>query len=175
MNITTRKLTISDKEQLYNLIEEIETTLSNKDFWLPINKISKDHFFDEKWTIFYGAFDGNKLIGASALFLNPHEYEESFNQLKLDINLDSVAEIGRSMVRPDYRGNYILARLNKILLHEALAHNKKYILATIHPDNTPSQKSFALIGMKKMTQYTKACGYVRDILFGEVSQLLNTI
>ena len=52
-----RKLTIADKEQLDTLITIIESTLDQKDFWLPINSISRKHFFDNSWTEFYGLFD----------------------------------------------------------------------------------------------------------------------
>ena len=76
-----RKLTDSDSEALFSLIEDIESTLVSRDFWLPIKDTSKEHYFDPSWTEFYGAFDGDRLVGASALFYNPFEFGESVGQI----------------------------------------------------------------------------------------------
>jgi len=48
--VELRKLTIKDSESLEQLIAIIETTLENKEFWLPINEESRRHFFDGDWT-----------------------------------------------------------------------------------------------------------------------------
>ena len=57
-----KKLTIYDKEKLEYLIKTIKINLSNNKWWLPINKILRDHFFDDDWTYFLGLFDDEKLI-----------------------------------------------------------------------------------------------------------------
>ena len=98
-----KKLTLNDKEQLNILIGKIEENLEKEDYWLPINEPSREHFFDEQWTEFYGMFDGDELIAAAALFYNEHEYGESVQVIGLEC--DRVAEIGRAMVAPSYRGN----------------------------------------------------------------------
>lgn len=156
-----RKLTIADKDQLDTLISTIEESLDNPEFWLPINEIAREHFFDESWTNFYGLFDGSHLIAAAALFYNEHEYGESLS--KLDIPSDTVAEIGRAMVHPDYRNSNLLLTITTKLLDIARAKGKEYVLATIHPQNIPSQKSFTRLGMKKQCTYLKSSGFIRDI------------
>lgn len=156
-----RKLILSDKTQLENLITIIEDNLEHKDFWLPINQTSREHFFDDTWTEFYGMFDNCRLIGASALFYNKHEFGESLAQLNAP--LVSVAEIGRSMVHPQYRGNNILYQINTELLNIAKERELEYILATIHPQNIPSQCSFKKLGFEKKCTYTKSNKFVRDI------------
>ena len=161
-----RKLNIYDKKQLFELIEIIENSIERPDFWLPINDISREHFFNSEWTEFYGAFDNKRLVAASALFYNEHEYRESVNVLHKSFT--SIAEIGRSMVIPEYRGNNVLYSINTKLV--SIAHNKKieYLLATIHPENIPSRKSFLKLGMARQTTYTKSCGYIRDIFLMKV-------
>ena len=156
-----KKLSIKDKNQLEALISVVEENIENRDFWLPINNISKEHFFDESWTEFIGMFEGDALIAAVALFFNEHEYGESLREL--GVKGKKVAEIGRAMVHPDYRGHNILYQLNLCLLKEAKEKNIDMLLATIHPQNLPSQKSFQKLGMKKQHTYVKGNAYLRDI------------
>ena len=70
MNITIRKLQVHDKQQLNALLQDVENHLPQPEFWLPVQQEAYNHFFDDAWTYFAGAFDGNKLIGAAALFFN---------------------------------------------------------------------------------------------------------
>ena len=147
--------------ELDKLIEIIEASLERQDFWLPINSVSREHFFDPSWTDFYGLFENSCLIAASALFYNEHEFGESLSKLHMPPSV--VAEIGRSMVHPMYRGNNLLYKINSQLLKIARTKGIEYILATIHPENIPSQKSFKTLGLQKKHTYTKSNGYVRDI------------
>ena len=156
-----RKLTDSDSEALFSLIEDIESTLVSRDFWLPIKDTSREHYFNPSWTEFYGAFDGDRLVGASALFYNPFEFGESVGQI--NESTDGVAEVGRSMVHPDYRGRNLLATINKELISVAKEKGLRFLLATIHPDNVPSQTSFRKLGFVKRTTYFKSDGFVRDV------------
>ena len=158
-----RKLTDSDSEALFSLIEDIESTLISRDFWLPIKDTSREHYFDPSWTEFYGAFDGDRLVGASALFYNPFEFGESVGQI--NESTDGVAEVGRSMVHPVYRGRYLLATINgdKFLVDGGKEKGLRFLLATIHPDNVPSQTSFRKLGFVKRITYFKSDGFVRDV------------
>ena len=106
-------------------------------------------------------FDGTRLIAAVALFYNEHEFGESLKQLGQP--LGTVAEIGRAMVHPVYRGNNLLYRLNTELLKAAKGKGIDTVLATIHPDNLPSQRSFQKLGLVKQCTYVKGDRYVRDI------------
>ncbi len=160
-NMIIRKLTASDSEALWELITDIESTLVSRDFWLPIKETSKEHYFDDSWTEFYGAFDGDRLAGASALFYNSFEFGESLSKLGRDP--EGVAEVGRSMVHPDYRGRNLLVDINKVLISVAREKGLTFLLATVHPDNAPSQASFNRLGFIKRTTYLKSDGFVRDI------------
>ena len=156
-----KKLTKNDRLQLENLISVIEARLERHEFWLPIKETAKEHFFDDEWTEFYGMFDGEQLVGASALFYNEYEYGESLQ--KINACNCKVAEIGRSMVSPEYRGNNILYQINCHLVEIAKAKGVDLIVSTIHPENIPSQKSFQKLGMTKECTYTKSNGYIRDV------------
>ena len=164
MNI--KKLENDDKKALFDLINQIEDNLQDKKWWLPINKPAKQHFFDNEWTYFLGLFDNNKLIGASALFFNEHEFGESLSYCK-NVTFP-VAEIGRCMVSPNYRGHNYLQLLNSQLLKIAKEKGIKTILATIHPKNIPSQLSFAKLGFRTETTIVKNNDYIRDVLLLEL-------
>lgn len=161
-----RKITLNDKEQLEHLISVVEENLEDEKWWLPINMTSRIHFFDDEWTEFYGMFDGEKLIGAGALFFNEHEFGESVRYLGRDISC--VAEIGRAMVHPNYRGNGYLYQIALKLLEVAKEKGIHHILATVHPDNQPSQRSFKKLGMKKQCTCIKDEKYERDIFLLDI-------
>ena len=163
---TFRKLNIKDKEKLDKLIDIIEKNLTNNAYWLPMQAEARNHFFDENWTIFYGAFKDDNLISACALFLNEFEYGESAE--KLNLNKSEVAEIGRCMVNPDYRGNNLMLTLNSKLLDVAKQMGKKYIIATAHPDNIPSNNSLKALGMTTQKTVVKMERYPRNIMLLEL-------
>lgn len=163
-----RKITLEDREALEQLITVIESNLENKYFWLPIKEEARKHFFDEEWTEFYGVFQKGMLIAAVALFFNEYEFGESVSQVKL--NGKKVAEIGRVMVHPEYRGNNLLFQLNKHILDIARQKGLEYVLATIHPENAPSQRSFQKAGLEKMCTYVKNDTYIRDIYVMKLNQ-----
>ena len=62
---------------------------------------------------FFGVFDNDKLVAASALFLNEYEYKESVENIGMKNY--KFAEIGRCMVLPEYRGYNLMYKLNLIL------------------------------------------------------------
>ena len=152
-NIFIRKLTLKDKPQLDNLIQKIEASLPHQDWWLPIPAEAYEHFFDEEWTLFCGAFDNEKLVGASALFFNEFEYGKAASYIHL--STQKIAEIGRCMVSPDYRGSQLMVRMNEFLFD---VNPKKVdcFIATAHPDNMPSIKSLEKSGFIKQADFVKA-------------------
>lgn len=165
--MTIRKITEKDKSDLYELIDVIEENLPDERFWLPMKETARAHFFDPDWTEFYGAFDGDRLAGAAALFYNEYEFGESLEHLAetgFDVSKRNVAELGRAMVHPDYRGNGLLVEIASHLLQLAREKGVDLLIATVYPENMPSQMSLKRLGMVKRTTYRKTDGFVRDIL-----------
>ena len=157
-----RKLEEDDESRLSTLINIIEADLSDATWWLPIKTEAKDHFFDNSWTIFQGAFEKGELVAASGLFLNPFEYGECADII--GANYNHTAEIGRCMVHPDYRGKNIMLSLNKMLLKEAKSLKRSTILATAHPNNISSNSSLIRLGMQIRKTIVKSNNYPRNIL-----------
>ena len=164
-----RKLEISDKDKLEKLIQTTEENLENEFFWLPITIESREHFFDNEWTYFLGMFDKDNLIAAVGLFFNKNEYGESEKILKLENY--KIAEIGRAMVTPEYRHNGLMNKITKELITYAKKQGIQYLIATVHPQNIPSQKTAAALGMKKREHCVKHGKYERDILLLELDEI----
>ena len=161
-----RQLKKNDETKLYDLISQIETNLQEPKFWLPINSVSKNHFFDEDWTYFLGLFDNDKLIGACALFFNEHEFGESLSHC--DNVKMPVAEIGRAMILPEYRVKINLYKIMVKILEIAKQKNIATLLATIHPQNSPSKRLALKMGFKVKGQIIKYNDFIRDILLLEL-------
>ncbi len=163
-----RQLKYEDKYLLEELIAETEMSLTDKHFWLPIDEESREHFFDENWTYWIGCFDGKTLVGASALFFNAHEYGGSASAVELDLDRYKVAEIGRLMVKPSYRGRGISIILVESLQKKAIEFETDYLIATAHPNNI-SQKTLKQIKMANVGYCVKCEEYERDILLKKIS------
>lgn len=163
-----RQLTVKDEASLKDLIDCIEAHVINPQWWLPIKREAYDNFLNPEWTIFLGAFEKGLLIGASALFLNEFEYGESLNAVSPQTM--PVAEIGRCMVRPEFRGKNIMFLLNRQLYIIAKNRGVRTLIATAHPDNIASNTSLQKLGMKIETCILKENMYWRNILLMKIEE-----
>ncbi len=161
-----KKIECAEKAQLENLIAEIESNLPDTAWWLPLNDTAKNHFFDDTWTYFLGLFDGETLVAASALFLNEHEFGETANET--NIPLVNTAEIGRCMVSPTYRGHGYMFTLNTRLIEIAKEKGIRRLIATIHPDNVASNKTFIKNGFQLHSKVTKYNLFPRNVYVKEI-------
>jgi RimJ/RimL family protein N-acetyltransferase len=155
--IDTRVLTESDAAALDDLIEVIESNLEHKEWWLPITKKSRSLFFDGKSAVLMGAFDGNKLVAASGMF-----FYEVLSETNVSTLSDELAEIGRCMVLPKYRGDNLMLKLNRELVAKARELGKKGLVATAHPDNIASCRSLETLGFTKKCLVKKWNNYSRN-------------
>lgn len=161
-----RKLEKSDSQKLEDLIKNVEDNLEDETFWLPITDKSREHFFEESWTYFLGAFDGDELIGAAGLFFNEHEFGESCKAL--GIKNDNIAQYGRAMIRSDYRNKGIMKQILGNLLEHAKKIGIKKIVATVHPKNIPSQKVLTNFKFDNKLKVVKNNRYERYIFLLEL-------
>ena len=165
MQIVLKHLSKAEEHPLNLLIQDVEATLPDEKFWLPITETSKAHFFDDEWTYFLGAFVYDELVGAAALFFDENEWGES--REKLGIQSTSIAEFGRAMIRSDFRSKGIMSMIAAELVRVAKGRPVDYLLATVHPNNVPSQKTVTRMGMQKADFYVKNGGFERDIFLRE--------
>lgn len=164
--IVIRRLKAEDKEKLEQLIHIVERNLDNKMFWLPINDISRKHYFDESWTCFWGAFDNSKLIAAIGLFFNENEFGESKKALHLGEG--EVAELGRALVDPMYRKRGIMSALAQELMKYAKEVGVESIIATTHPKNVGSIALLKGLGFDNKKYVVKQEIYERYIFVKKI-------
>ena len=161
-----RKLLKSDSQKLESLIKNVENNLEDETFWLPITDKSRDNFFEDSWTYFLVAFEGDELLGAAALFFNENEFGSSCQALGLSI--ENVAEYGRAMVRPELRNKGIMKQILERLINQAKKSGIKRIVATVHPHNIPSQKVLTSFGFDNKLKVVKNQNYERYIFILEI-------
>ena len=149
------------EDEFDTLVKDIEANLANKEFLLPIDEKLRSHFFDPEYTFMFGAFDGERLIGTMGLFMNKEKFGD--NAKAIGYENEKVAEIGRVMCHCDYRGQGVMTQLIEKILDCIELFDLEYLIATIHPDNIPSQKLFGRHGFKKKGHIVKENGYERDI------------
>ena len=166
-----RKLTQKDSAAVFELINIIEVNLPDKKWWLPIKTEERQNFFNDDYTIFYGAFEGGRLVGASALFLDQNDLKGTTLLFK-DIQNCRFGEIGRCMTLPEYRGKNVMLEINRKLVILAQKLGLDYLFATAHPDNNPSNKTLQKLGMKKALFAIKEKCYPRNILLAKVDDII---
>jgi RimJ/RimL family protein N-acetyltransferase len=156
--VSIRFLTSEDAKALDGLIEQIEDNLEQKEWWLPITKNSRSLFFDGKSAVIIGAFnEQNKLVASSGLF-----FYEVLSETNVSTLGDDLAEIGRCMVLPEYRGDNLMLKLNRELVAKAREMGKKSLVATAHPDNRASCRSLESLGFTKKMLVKKWNNYSRN-------------
>jgi RimJ/RimL family protein N-acetyltransferase len=111
--------------------------------------------------VIYGAFiDGT--LGAVSLFdTNQEEFKELAKVC--GVSTDKGAELGGSMVLPDFRGQNLMLDINLKLIEVAKRMGLKYFVATVHPDNIASNSSVKKLGMQYVTTITRTGGYLRNV------------
>ena len=88
---------------------------------------------------------------------------EEAEKLGLDIRSTNVAEVGRCMVHPDFRGHNLMCELNKRLCSIARNRGIDTILAVAHPDNVASNSSFRRLGAELKATATVFGSYQRNM------------
>ena len=156
-----RYLNESDKEQLEDLIELVESKLPDPTWWPPIRPEVREHFFDRDWMRFIGTFDGERLVAVAGLFIEPSTFKASAEAADLDPA--DVAEIGRCMVRPSRRGSNLMLSMSKQLTDYARAIGREWIIAAVHPDNAAGCRSLEQLGMEEKGEILQDGTYPRTI------------
>lgn len=158
--MTVRPLDSADKQLFFDFNKRILDNLQNKDWFIPFAP-DDDGVLQPRHDFFYGQFDGDALVGISGLI-----FEEKFlGELReiLGLQGEKIAEVGGSMVLPQYRGRNIMLTLNKMLVDKAREMGLTYLVATVHPDNIASSTSAEKLGFVKQTVINRKGRYLRNL------------
>jgi len=129
--------------QLKQLSEYIANNNSAPYLYPPDDEFLIDSLSEGKTNIL--AFDNEKLVGyAFVKYLE--KYPSYLGDLEYPIN--ECANYIFFIVHDDYRGLGIGKELSKLILDDVKKSGRKYILTTVHPDNSSSLKAMQSIGMR---------------------------
>lgn len=158
--IEYRKIDVTEKDNLENLINIVLGGLERKEFFIPFTEEEIDMMFDSSIAITYGAYDNNKLVGTAQLYLS----ENYVNEIKeiLELKNSKIAELGGALVLEEYRNKGIIKNLLSILIKEAENKKYDYLVATVHPENIASNKA-VLSTNAKIVKTVNLGEYLRNI------------
>ena len=156
----TRQLTINDKKLFNEFNKTILDSITNSEWFIPFSP-DDDQVLMPDHDLFLGQFDGEKLVGISGLILTETFYGEIRDVLGLQGK--KIAEVGGSMVLPEYRGKNIMLGLNKMLVQIAKEKGYEHLVATVHPDNVASRTSAETLGFVKKDCILRKGKFLRNV------------
>ena len=163
-----KRLDKSNQQDFINFNRVIRKNLQNPAWFMPFSEENMIHTFDEGNTlIVYGAFVDGVLACISLFDTNQEEFKEL--SVASGVSLDKKgAELGGSMVLPEFRGQNLMLDVNNKLVEVAREMGIEYFVATVHPDNVASNRSVHKMGMQLKTTITRAGGYLRNVYLLEI-------
>lgn len=162
MNLTYKKITEKDKDQLLNLINTVLNDLEDPSYFIPYEEWEINSMFDEEnYAPLYGTYDNNKLVGMAQLYVS----QDMLSDFKKEFKLTDyqVCELGGNLVLKEYRGLGITTTLQKMELELAKKLGFDYIISMAHPDNMGSSKTLEKVGLKYIKTTTLSNGFLRSL------------
>lgn len=157
-----KRLTSANHQDFININKVIRENISNPSWFMPFSEENLQNTFNEDSSlVIYGAFIDNKLGAVSLFDTNQEEFAELSKAC--GVSTEFGAELGGSMVLPDFRGQNLMLEINLKLIEVAKQMGLKYFVATVHPDNIASNSSVKKLGMKYVTTITRVGGYLRNV------------
>ena len=156
--ILYRRMSLDDKEQFVNLMDNILDELDRKDFFIRPNEERIDYILDGDLGVSFGAFEDNKLIAIAYILFN-----DSVDFLRDAANVgENSSKFGGFLVAEEYRNRGIIKELEKILITEAKVLDLENLVIMVHPDNAPSIKVIEFTGAEEVNNIIVE-GYPRKI------------
>ncbi|MCX4365545.1 MAG: GNAT family N-acetyltransferase [Bacilli bacterium] len=161
-----KRISKEDDMQVRDLIKRVYKNIENKDFFILWTEEQMDRFFDENYSILFGAYDANKLIAMVQIFMPPEVESEYYDILDIK-KPDSMCELGGFLVYEEYRQKGIMSELSKAAMDYFSTLNYEYIISTIHPNNIASRKVVSKLGFEYIKDLTTQSGFLRSLYFKE--------
>lgn len=156
------RLTKEHHKEFVEINRIIRNNLVNSSWFMPFSEENLTKTFDDDSTLtIYGTIVDGTLACVSLYDTDEREWIELCDVL--GVKSKKVAELGGSMVLPEYRGKNLMQIVNQRLVEVAKESGLEYLVATAHPDNIASNKSLTKLGMECKTQITRAGKYLRNV------------
>lgn len=162
MNIIYKKIPAKDDSQVRNLINIVFESLEREDFLIPWTEEQMNRFFNEEYSILFGAYDNEKLIAISQIF-TPKEIEEEYYDILKIPKLNGICELGGFLVLPEYRQKGIMTNLAIMTMDYFNGLKYDYIISTVHPENKASNKIVKKLGFELYDTLMTQSGYLRAL------------
>ena len=156
----TRQLTIKDKQLFNEFNKKILDVITNSEWFIPFSPDDEQVLMPDH-DLFLGIFDGEKLVAISGLIVTETFYGEIRDVLGLQGK--KIAEVGGSMVLPEYRGQNLMLKINKMLVELAREQGYEHLVATVHPDNVASRTSAETLGFVKKDCIMRKGRFLRNV------------
>ena len=145
--------------------KRITETMADKSWFMGFSEYVLENMFEKESTlVVYGVFIDGTLAAVSLYDANYDEFSELAKVCGMPKEKIG-AELGGSMVLPEYRGQNLMHEINLALIENAKASGIDYFVATAHPDNIASNRSLVKLGMSYVNQITRAGGYLRNVYY----------
>lgn len=150
MKISIEEATINDIDEIIKLKKDIWNNLENKE-WYVIDGTNKNFLKKqlENDGLILKATNTDKIVGFLIVSNSLRKDSTIIQKLNLKNEVNICIELSNGAVDIKYRGNNLYTKMakkaEKLIMNR---YNKKYILATVHPDNIASLKSLLKIGYK---------------------------
>lgn len=164
-----KRIYSEDYEQVKNLINVVFENIERKDFLIPWTQEQMDRFFDDNYSVLFGAYDENKLIAMCQIFTQREIEDEYYDILNIS-RTKNIGELGGFLVLPEYRNKGIMTNLSKLSCEYLHNMNLDYVISTIHPENNPSNRIIQKQGFKLYDTILTQSGYLRNLYLIKITQ-----
>lgn len=168
MKPTVRQLTPHDKEAFMQMNKDTFYKQMDPSFFIPFTEIEiEKDFSPEAKDILLGIFEKDQLVAVSGLLYDLSDFYDLPELQGYDFQ--QMAEIGGCMTSPRHRNNGYMRMINENILKTAQQQQLRYLVATAHPDNIPSNSSLQRLGMKWFGHFQRH-NYPRNLYFLDLEE-----
>lgn len=151
-----------DKEKILDLMDNVINNLERPEFYFIGDKEKElQRMFDLDYVYNLGAYDNEKLVGMTQLYVDQEDLKEYIDILGL--KRYKVCELGSALVLKEYRNKGIMQNLIKIQKDKAKYFKFDYMISTVHPENIPSNIAFEKSGFSIKKQIMINDKYLRNL------------
>lgn len=151
-----------DKGKIFELMDNVINNIERPEFYFIGDKEKElQRIFDLDYVCNLGAYDNEKLVGMTQLYVDQEDLKEYIDILKLERY--KVCELGSALVLKEYRNRGIMQNLVRIQKDKAKYLKFNYMISTVHPENIPSNIVFKKSGFSIKKQIMINDKYVRNL------------
>ena len=151
-------------DEYINFIKDVKNTMEYPDWLAQFSKDELQYFLNNGSRIWIYYYNEEPVC---SMFFIPADKRDALEKFDLDFNYIEVADYGTMLVNPKYLGNKLQYQMLKVLDNYVRSKNYKYVITTIHPNNSYSINNFVNDGFELIKQRKFKRGY-RNIYFKKI-------